>query len=473
MLVWFRDDLRVSDNPALFSAVQSGRAVVCVHVRDTVSQDLRRPGAAQDWMLHHGLVALEKSLFALGAKLVVRSGPSHEVIADLVAETGAKLVHWNRRHSGPEVAIDKKLKAALIASGVETHSFQANLLHEPTTLLTGAGGPYRVYSPFWRAFEKLPAPRAPLPAPMAIQGHQQEIESLAVSDLGLLPTRPDWAGGLRENWLAGEAGAMALLQEFLQVGIIGYGQGRDFPSKPHVSKLSPYLRFGMISPFQIWHEAGKAAAPAHDLEKFRKELVWREFSWHLLFHYPDLHWRNFDQRFDEFPWLTQSPGLDAWKKGMTGYPIVDAGMRQLWQTGYMHNRVRMIVASFLIKHMMVDWRVGETWFWDTLVDGDPASNSASWQWVAGCGADAAPYFRIFNPVIQGGKFDPDGAYVRKFVPELSGLSDRYLHKPWEAPLEVLFKARIKLGDTYPKPLVDHARARDRASQAFESLKKAG
>ncbi len=471
-LVWFRDDLRIADNPALLTAAQSGRPVVCVFVRDTVSENVRQPGAAQDWMLHHALVELQLRLQTMGAGLVVRRGPSFDAIIDIVRETGAELVHWNRRYSGPEVAIDKAVKARLISSGVETRSFQANLLHEPTKVLTGAGGPYKVYSPFWRALEKLDPPRAPLPAPDTLINCNQNLDSLTISDLGLLPTKPDWAAGLRKTWPAGEKGAMALLQDFLRDGIKGYAGGRDFPAKPNVSRLSPYLRFGMISPFQVWHEAGKAGVPENDLEKFRKEIGWREFAWHLLFHYPDLHWRNFDSRFDSFPWRTQVPELPSWTKGMTGYPIVDAGMRELWQTGYMHNRVRMIVASFLIKHMMVDWRIGEAWFWDTLVDGDPANNSASWQWVAGCGADAAPYFRIFNPVIQGEKFDPDGKYVRRFVPELSALPDRYLHKPWEAPVEVMRAAGIKPGETYPNPLVDHAKARDRALQAFESLKRA-
>jgi deoxyribodipyrimidine photo-lyase len=291
--------------------------------------------------------------------------------------------------------------------------------------------------------------------------------------LQLLPEKPDWAGGLRAAWPVGENGAHALLAQFLKGGLRGYADGRDMPGQPNVSRLSPYLRFGMISPFQIWQALDFADAPARDIEKFRKELGWREFSWHLLHHNPDLASKNFDDRFDGFPWLENSQAAERWRRGETGYPLVDAGMRELWQTGYMHNRVRMVVASFLIKHLMIDWRIGEQWFWDTLVDGDPANNAASWQWVAGCGADAAPYFRIFNPVIQGEKFDGVGDYVRRFVPELSRLPDRFLHKPWEAPALVLAEAGVTLGKTYPKPLVDHPAARDRALHAFETLKKAG
>jgi deoxyribodipyrimidine photo-lyase len=276
---------------------------------------------------------------------------------------------------------------------------------------------------------------------------------------------------LRDAWPAGETGATEVFRQFRENGLNGYAQGRDFPAKTHVSRLSPYLRFGMISPYQAWHGVEGADAPFGDIEKFRKELAWREFSWHLLFHRPDLAERNFSERFDVFPWQDNPQHLRAWQKGATGYPMVDAGMRQLWTSGTMHNRVRMIAASFLVKHLLIDWRQGEKWFWDTLVDGDPANNPASWQWVAGCGADAAPYFRVFNPILQGEKFDATGGYVRRWLPEIARLPDRYLHAPWKAPASALNEAGIRLGDSYPLPIVDHDFARARALEAFKSLKK--
>jgi deoxyribodipyrimidine photo-lyase len=471
-LVWFRDDLRVGDNPALDAAAKSGRPVLAVYIFDEVSEGVRPIGAAQKWMLHQGLAALTGKLQALGVKLILRSGPAGDVLPLIVAQTGAGAVYWNRRHAAAEVAIDGALKQSLSADGLEVKSFNGNLLHEPALVKTGDGGPYRVYSPFWRALERQEPPRRPLPAPARLTPFAGTIESMAPDDLALLPTQPDWAGGLRETWQGGEDAGLSMLDSFVAIGLRGYADGRDFPGKAGVSRLSPYLRFGMVSPYQAWHGAGDSDASPRDIEKFRKELGWREFAWHLLFHYPDLATQNFDPRFDNFPWGGSADALKAWQQGRTGYPIVDAGMRELWHTGYMHNRVRMVVASFLIKHLMIDWREGEAWFWDTLVDGDPANNAASWQWVAGCGADAAPYFRIFNPVIQGEKFDGKGEYVRRWVSEIAKLPDRFLHKPWEAPKDVLANAGIVLGGTYPMPIVNHSTARDNALEAFESLKKA-
>ncbi len=471
-LVWFRDDLRVADNPALGAAAASRRPVIAIYVHDEVSEGIRPLGAAQRWMLHHALEALAKRLGGLGVALTIRPGPAGDVVPRIVEETGAAEIFWNRRHHAAGIAIDTALKARFAESGIAAKSFNANLLHEPSLLKTADGGPYRVYSPFWRALERQGEPRRPLPAPDSLTPWTGSLDSLPLEDLQLLPTRPDWAQGLRESWKSGEDAGLDRLHEFVETGLAGYGDGRDFPARANVSRLSPYLRFGMISPYQAWHAAGRGNAAAGDVEKFRKELGWREFSWHLLHHFPDLAWRNFNERFDRFPWVVSSPAITAWKRGRTGYPVVDAGMRELWHTGYMHNRVRMIAASFLIKHLMVDWRVGEEWFWDTLVDGDLANNAASWQWVAGCGADAAPYFRIFNPVLQGEKFDSAGEYVRRWVPELGKLPDRFIHRPWEAPAEILAKAGITPGKSYPKPIVDHSRARDTALEAFESLKEA-
>jgi deoxyribodipyrimidine photo-lyase len=471
-IVWFRDDLRVGDNPALLSAAESGRQIVPLFILDEESEGFRALGGAQRWMLHHALAALGEKLGRLGARLVLRRGPAASTLREVIAEAGAGTVYWNRRHSQPAIRVDRELKASLIASGMEAKSYLANLLHEPSVLKTGDGGPYRVYSPFWRAFERHGAPRPPLPGPASLNAFDGPLASLSLDDLALLPTKPDWAGGLRDTWQGGEDAALAMLADFVGNGLKGYADGRDLPAERHVSRLSPYLRFGVISPYQAWEAAGTGKASPRDVEKFRKELGWREFSWHLLHHFPDLAWRNFDFRFDDFPWRSQGPEISAWQRGMTGYPMVDAGMRELWATGYMHNRVRMIVASFLVKHLMVDWRIGERWFWDTLVDGDLANNAASWQWVAGCGADAAPYFRIFNPIVQGEKFDPAGRYVRRWLPELARVPDRFIHKPWEAPREILASAGVELGKTYPHPLVEHAAAREKAMQAFESLKKA-
>jgi deoxyribodipyrimidine photo-lyase len=471
-IVWFRDDLRVADNPALLSAAESGRPIVPLFILDEESEGFRTLGGAQRWMLHQALAALDARISSLGARLVLRRGPAAVILNEVLSESGAAAVYWNRRHSQPAIRVDRDLKAGLIANGIEAKSYLANLLHEPSVVKTGDGGPYRVYSPFWRAFERLGPPRPPLPAPSSMNGFDGTIASLSLDELSLLPSAPDWAGGLRGAWHGSEDAAHAMLNDFVANGLKGYADGRDLPAQPHVSRLSPYLRFGILSPYQAWEAAGAGNAPPRDVEKFRKELGWREFSWHLLHHYPDLGWRNFDARFDDFPWRSQGDEVREWQRGMTGYPMVDAGMRELWTTGYMHNRVRMIVASFLVKHLMVDWRVGESWFWDTLVDGDLANNAASWQWVAGCGADAAPYFRIFNPIVQGEKFDPAGRYVRKWLPELARVPDRFIHKPWDAPREILAAAGVELGKNYPAPLVEHVVAREKALQAFESLKKA-
>ena len=466
VIVWFRRDLRLCDNPALHHAAGLGAPIVPVFILDEASPGPRKPGAAQKWMLHQGLAGLADGLARLGASLVVRKGAAAAVLDELINETGARAVLWNRRLVPEEIRIDCAIEAGLHEKGIETKSFRADLLHDPSSLLSGSGGFFKVFTPFWRTFRRTIMPRQPLGAPKRLAGFAETTESLPLNALGLLPTRPDWAGGLRETWVAGEDGARQHLDAFLGDGLRGYAGGRDLPAGRHVSRLSPYLRWGMISPFQLWHAAEAASADERDKEKFLQEVAWREFWYHLLAHFPDLAWRNFHQQFNAFPWREDSPHLDAWKKGETGYPIVDAGMRQLWRTGYMHNRVRMIAASFLVKHLMVDWRVGEAWFWDTLVDGDPASNPASWQWVAGSGADGQPFFRIFNPVLQATKFDPQGDYVRQWVPEIAALPERCVHAPWAAPDRVLAACEFQPGETYPTPVVDHGKARQRALAAF-------
>lgn len=482
VIVWFRDDLRTRDHPALNAAAQTGRPVLAVFILDEVTEGIRINGAAQKWFQHHALEGLSGALTAMGGRLDIFTGNSKDVIGQLAEETGACSVCWNRRCGETELEIDSALKSGLVEKGIEVKSFAGNLLHEPYRLKTGSGGPYRVYSPFWRAMTEQREPRTALPAPKKLTPGEKPDNTVVLADLGLLPKNPDWAAGWEDIWVANEQGASETLSDFLDEGIDGYKDGRDFPARHHASRLSPYLRFGLISPFQVWHaarhreDAGKANS--RDVEKFLKEVAWREFSYHLLFHFPYLPWKNHQEKFDAFPWKqasrdeTTANQFDAWKKGQTGYPIVDAGMRELWQTGYMHNRVRMIVASFLVKHLLIHWREGESWFWDTLVDGDPANNAASWQWVAGCGADAAPYFRVFNPILQGRKFDTKGEYVRRFVPELAGLPDKYLHSPWEAPEETLEQSGIRLGETYPRPIIEHERGRERALEAFQELKKA-
>jgi deoxyribodipyrimidine photo-lyase len=477
VIVWFRDDLRLADHPALTEASQRQRPVLCIYVLET-DPEVRPMGGASQWWLHHALASLAQDLERLGARLHLLRGPSRDLIPALARQAGASAVLWTRRYDPDQVALDRDIKAVLAEQGLEAASFNGQLLYEPWTLQTKTGGFFRVYSPFWRAAGALPEPDAPLKAPRRLADApwpKGAPKPLTLASLALLPRKPDWAGGLRETWTPGESGARQRLTQFLDHDLKGYASARDRPDLPGTSKLSPHLRFGEVTPRQIVYAARHAAARdpalARDAEKFVAEIGWREFSYHLLFHAPRLREVNFQNRFDAFPWRegTQAE-LDAWRRGRTGYPIVDAGMRELWTTGTMHNRVRMLCASFLVKDLMVDWRVGEAWFWDTLCDADPANNPASWQWVAGSGADAAPYFRVFNPSLQAAKFDPDGVYVRKFVPELARLPAAWIHRPWEAPASILDAAGLSMPRDYPHPIVDHGKARDRALAAFSSLK---
>ncbi|MBU4529725.1 MAG: DNA photolyase family protein [Hoeflea sp.] len=473
-IVWFRNDLRVSDNAALMAA-SAHSAVVPVFIRETNSP-ARPLGAARTWWLHHSLLRLGQKLESLGAPLLLLSGDPAQILPDLVKASGASAVYWNRRYDPSHKEADAALKAELQADGLRAESFAGQLLHEPLRLQTGGGTYYKVYSPFWRAMEPDIEKRPPLPAPQSLTplSSARELASEELASWKLLPVNPDWSGGLSDAWTPGEDGAQARLTDFLENRMQGYAERRDIPGMDATSGLSPHLASGEITPAQIIDALGNADSDASssDRSKFRKEVGWREFSWHLLANEPGLADRNHNSRFDAFPWINNEKTLHAWQKGLTGYPIVDAGMRELWRTGWMHNRVRMVAASFLTKHLMIDWRQGEAWFWDTLVDADPASNAASWQWVAGSGADAAPYFRIFNPILQGEKFDPDGDYVRKNVPELAEMPAKYIHKPWEAPDSVLEAAGVRLGETYPEPIVDHQAARQRALAAYQQIKDA-
>jgi deoxyribodipyrimidine photo-lyase len=486
VLVWFREDLRLSDHPALAAASARGAPVVCLYVLDEQSAALRAPqarplGGASRWWLAQSLRALGNSLTERGSKLLLRKGAAATVIAEVAREIGATEVYWNEIDIAPHARIAADVARDIERLGLAWKSFRGDVLVRPAELRNKEGRGLRVFTPFWRRVQSLGDPPRPLPAPKELgkrldkgfgTGPISASDDLAacLASWRLEPTRPDWAGGLRASWTPGEASAQQRLAEFLADDIAGYSTGRDRPDRDATSRLSAHLRFGEISPRQVWYAARFAAAErpaiAGDIEKFLSELGWREFCRHLLYDHPDLAERNLQPSFDAFPWRHDHRALAAWQKAQTGYPIVDAGMRQLWHTGIMHNRVRMVVASFLIKHLMIDWRLGEQWFWDTLVDADPGSNPASWQWVAGSGADAAPYFRIFNPVLQGEKFDPDGSYVAKWVPELAQLPAKLVHQPWTAtPLE-LASAGVKLGQNYPEPVVDHTAARARALAAY-------
>ena len=473
VLLLFRHDLRMSGNGALDAAAASGKPVVPVYIRETGGPRFRAPGAAWLWWLHHSLEKLAAALEETGVRLSFRSGIQRDIVESLVEETGADMVLWNRRYDPAGMEADAEIKSAMKERGLHAESFAGALLHEPWQVKTGSGGYYKVYSPFWRAFSAGFELQAPAAAPRALRRFDGKVTSEALDEWRLLPTSPDWAGGLRETWKPGEDNAHRLLDAFLDGAIKGYRDERDRPDIESTSRLSPYLAHGEISPWQIFQAIENRTsidARPKDIEHFRKEVGWREFSYHLLFHNPDLATRNFNSDFDSFPWGPIGDRLEKWQKGETGYPIIDAGMRQLWQTGWMHNRVRMAAASFLIKHLRVHWRHGEEWFWDTLVDADPANNAASWQWVAGSGADAAPYFRIFNPILQGEKFDTRGDYVRRFVPELKNLPAEKIHKPWEARHSILDSAGVTLGKTYPEPLVDHQQARDSALEAYKTMR---
>lgn len=475
IIVWFRQDLRLTDHPALHAAVGSGRPVVPIYVLDDENAGAWQAGGASRWWLHGSLTSLAGALQARGSRLLLRKGNAVALVVELARSLRADAVHCTRCYEPWAVGVEQALKDQLTSSGIQFKRFRGSLLHEPEEILTRQGEPYRVYSPFARAAMQATDLGLPLPAPDALMPPEKWPRSERLSDWRLLPARPDWAAGLRAAWQPGEDGARARLDDFLDQGLKHYRSNRDRPDLAGTSRLSPHLHFGEISPRTCWLAAIAAAAdePSMDagLQTLLREFLWREFSYHLLHYWPDLPEQPFRPEFARFPWQEDRSLLRQWQQGRTGYPIVDAGMRELWTTGWMHNRVRMITASFLIKHLMQPWQHGEAWFWDTLVDADLASNSASWQWVAGSGADAAPYFRIFNPVKQGTAFDPDGIYVRRWCPELSRLPTSVIHAPWLASEAVLSAAGVHLGETYPLPIVDHGEARARALAAFSTLKR--
>ncbi|WP_159730819.1 deoxyribodipyrimidine photo-lyase [Methylosinus sp. Ce-a6] len=468
-ILWFRRDLRLADHPALSAAVASGAPLVPAFILDEAEGGDWRLGAAARWWLHESLAALSRDLAKLGAPLTLRRGDAEAELLRLVEETGAASVYWSRLYEPWASARDARIEARLSERGVATKSFAGALLAEPGSIRNAEGRPFRVFTPFWRKLAETPQPASPLAAPKRIRAAPAPA-SERLEAWRLRPKKPDWAAGLREAWRPGEATARRRLAHFLRNGAGAYARLRDFPAEDGASRLSPHLHWGEISPLQIWSAAHSAAVGAEGRAAFLRELGWREFCHHLIAAHPEMPDAPLDKAFARFPWASDARALEAWKKGETGYPLVDAAMRQLWRTGYMHNRLRMVAASFLVKHLLLPWREGELWFWDTLVDADLANNSANWQWVAGCGADAAPYFRIFNPVLQGQKFDPEGAFVRRFVPELARLDAKYIHKPWAAPERALREAGVRLGETYPRPIVDHAAARQRALAAFATIR---
>lgn len=461
-LVWFRNDLRLADNPALTAAAHSGAPLVALYVLDDESAGEWRMGAASRWRLYHSLFSLSRDLAQHGVALTLRRGRAQFVIERFVEEAGAGAVYWNRLYEPWAMRRDSEIKSALRARGVRVESFNGSLLFEPSQLRNKQGEPFKVFTPFWKACLAAEIPGAALPAPKGLRAAPAPTSD-SLRDWRLLPTKPNWAKDWDAIWTCGEAASHDRLAAFARNGLRDYKTARDYPGREGVSRLSPALHFGEISPRKIWRGIDRDVGAA-----FLREIGWREFCRHLLVSNPDMPDAPLDKSFDDFPWARDEAHLAAWKQGRTGYPFVDAAMRELWITGYMHSRARMVVGSFLVKHLLLHWREGESWFWDTLIDADLANNSGGWQWIAGCGADAAPYFRVFNPVLQGEKFDTEGAYVRRYVPELAKLEAKWIHKPWDAPTSVLREAGVKLGETYPLPIVDHAKARARALEAYQS-----
>lgn len=469
-IVWFRQDLRLADNLALKKAIDTDGNIIPVYIWE--EKEAVSLGAASKWWLHQSLLSLSASFDSLGSKLIFRQGNALNVLEELIKETSAKGVFWNRCYEPNYIKRDKEIKKVLQEQGLLVESFNGSLLFEPWEVLNSSKKAFQVFTPFWKSCLAKTI-RFPIATPKHLPAPDNWPYSEQLSDLALEP-KINWTSGIANTWQVGEIGAARTLNELLKTKVFSYQENRDRPDLERISKLSPYLHFGEISPHQIWH-AVKTLEVKNELEQknidgYLRQLVWREFAYHLLYHFPNTVEQPLREKYRPFPWINDSKDLQAWQKGKTGYPIVDAGMRQLWKTGWMHNRVRMIVASFLVKDLLIDWKLGERWFWDTLVDADLANNVLGWQWVAGCGADAAPYFRIFNPVTQAEKFDPEGIYIRQWVPEIRNLPLPWLYKPWEATKNILEKAGITLGETYPNPIVDHSFARERALKALETLK---
>ncbi len=465
-LVLFRRDLRLADNPAWSMACAAHAQVLPVFIHGD-DDDPWFDGAASRWWLHHSLATLERNLRDAGAGLYLRRGEPLPILRALIARSGASAVYWNRRYEPASIARDTQIKSALQGDGIAVHSHNVALWCEPWQIATQQGQPYKVFTPYWRNLRPQLQATEPLPAPR-VPGWRELPDSLPLAALELLP-RIAWADGLAASWQPGEAGAQELLEIFADDAIGDYAHARDLPARHGTSRLSPHLHFGEISPRQIHFELdrrahGTDAKRRPDIEPYLRELGWREFAHHLLYHFPQTPTANFNPRFNEFQWApTDEASLERWQRGRTGIPLVDAGMRELWHTGWMHNRVRMIVGSFLTKNLRQHWQHGARWFWDTLVDADLANNTLGWQWVAGCGADAAPYFRVFNPVTQAKRFDPDGHYLRHWLPELADAPLPLLHEPWKDP-DLLRRSG------YPSPMVDLGQSRQQALDAYAEVR---
>ena len=484
-VVWFRHDLRLADNPALHAAAEEFDAVVPVFVWTPDEEGNWPPGGAHRWWLHHSLKALADDLDSRSSRLILRAGPALDELQAVLHATGADAVYWNKRHEPAIFERDRDVAQALRADDTTFAVYESTLLHDPDRIQTTSGGPYHVFTPFWNKFRQ--EVEVPLPLDRPRLGERKAPSnwpaSADLSELKLTPEAQDgvnWAEGFTDVWATrqpgrapGEQGAHQRLEHFLENGLASYDDDRDRPDLDGSSLMSPRLHHGEISPRQIWHavqEKSGGGPLSDDEESFLSEIAWREFSYHLLHHYGDLPTEVMRDKFENFKWRSAPKRLEKWKRGQTGYPIVDAAMRQLWGIGWMHNRLRMTVASFLTKDLLVGWQDGERHFWDTLVGGDLANNSMGWQWAAGCGPDAQPFFRIFNPVTQGEKYDPNGDFVRRWVPELAALPTEHLHAPWNAPEEVLEAAGVTLGRDYPEPMVDHSKARDRALEEYNKIK---
>lgn len=471
-IVWFRRDLRVADNPALLSAVERGQ-VLPVFIWSPEGNGHWQPGGASRWWLHQSLESLGQTFTELDSRLILRHGNPLDCLQELIQETDAEAVFWNRRYEPAVIERDKAIKAALQDDGLDVQSFNASLLFEPWEIETKQGKPYQVFTPFWKTCRQQSTDLDPWPAPKSVPCPDEWPASDELSDWQLEPTIP-WDEGIRADWDLGTVSAEKRLREFVAEAASDYKDQRNQMAVDGTSRLSPHLHFGEISPRQVWAESQAALASnakaEEGIQTFLSEIGWREFAHHLLYHFPATTDRALREPFRKFPWRKDAEHLRRWQRGQTGYPVVDAAMRQLWQTGWMHNRARMIVASFLCKHLLIPWQRGAEWFWDTLVDADLASNTLGWQWTAGCGADAAPYFRIFNPITQGEKFDPQGEYIRRWVPELEKLPKKWIYQPWAAPAEVLAEANVTLGENYPEPIVNHPTARQEALDAYDEIR---
>lgn len=465
-IIWFRQDLRLEDQPTLRAALEKGGSIIPLFIWSPEEEKKWRRGASSQWWLYHALKRLQRSLAHKGVSLLIRKGDALQVIAEIVKETGADALFFNRCYEPAIVKRDSLLQSQLHNLGVGVESFNGSLLFDPWTILTKQYKPYQVFTHFWNYCLRLEEPSPPIVAPATLPPLPISLTTASVEDLHLLPEIP-WDQGLADYWNPSGRTPLGALEHALENIVGGYAEARDLLAVEGTSTLSPYLHFGELSPRMVWHAVRTFYKGDSSGEVFLRQLGWRDFAYYLLFHFPHMPEQALRTQFSDLSWETNPSYLMSWKKGVTGYPVVDAAMRQLWHTGWMHNRARMIVGSFLVKDLLIDWREGEAWFWDTLVDADLANNSMGWQWVTGCGVDAAPYFRVFNPITQGEKFDPEGVYIRRWVPELSRLPTRWIHCPWEAPPLILHQAGVRLGENYPEPIVNHAEARIKYLEAMK------